>query len=189
LKVRDSGMPEEGIWASFFNIDLILAELQINSDIKDLVEIGCGYGTFTIPTAKRISGNLFAFDIEKEMVDIVAQKLNDESVGNVVLEHRDVLIQTTGLIYNSIDYVMLFNILHHDSPADFLNEAFRILKPNGKVGIIHWRSDIETPRGPDLTIRPKPEQIVQMIEECKFKIVKDPVVLEPYHYGLIVSKI
>ena len=50
-------MPAEDMWASFFNVELILSELQINSDINDLVEIGCGYGTFTIPAAKKISGN------------------------------------------------------------------------------------------------------------------------------------
>ena len=45
-------MPAANLWASFFDVDLILSELHINSDIKDLVEIGCGYGTFTIPSAK-----------------------------------------------------------------------------------------------------------------------------------------
>ena len=69
-------MPAEDMWASFFNIDLILSELHINSDIKDLVEIGCGYGTFTIPAAKKIKGKLYAFDIEEDMLDIVKQKLN-----------------------------------------------------------------------------------------------------------------
>jgi hypothetical protein len=28
LKVRDIGMPEEGMWADFFNVDLILSELM-----------------------------------------------------------------------------------------------------------------------------------------------------------------
>jgi tRNA G46 methylase TrmB len=54
-------MPAEDMWASFFNVDLILSELQINSDINDLVEVGCGYGTFTIPAAKQITGKLYAF--------------------------------------------------------------------------------------------------------------------------------
>jgi ubiquinone/menaquinone biosynthesis C-methylase UbiE len=78
LKVKDSGMPAEDLWASFFNIDLILSELQINSDVNDMVEIGCGYGTFTIPVAKQISGKLYAFDIEDEMLDIVKQKIINE---------------------------------------------------------------------------------------------------------------
>ena len=57
-------MPEEYFWTGFFNVDLILSELFINSKINDLVEIGCGYGTFTIPSANQISGKLYAFDID-----------------------------------------------------------------------------------------------------------------------------
>ena len=189
MKVRDSGMPAENVWASFFNVDLILSELHINSDITDIVEVGCGYGTFTIPSAKKIKGNVYAFDIEKDMLDIVQQKLKNEHIENVILEHRDIINQTTGLADNSIDYVMLFNILHHDSPDDFLNEACRILKPNGKIGILHWRSDVETPRGPDLTIRPKPGQILSWIDKHKFSVYKEPMIIEPYHFGLVLSKI
>lgn len=182
-------MPAENMWASFFNVDLILSELYINSEITDVVEVGSGYGTFTIPTAKRIKGKLYGFDIEVGMLDLVEQKLKNEHIENVILEQRDVLAQTTGLADNSVDYVMLFNILHHESPSDFIIEAFRILKPDGKVGILHWRSDIDTPRGPDLTIRPKPNQILQWIDNQKFSLMKEPVVLEPYHFGLILSKI
>ena len=72
-------MPAEDLWASFFNIDLILSELQINSDVNDMVEVGCGYGTFTIPSAKKISGKLYAFDIEEEMIETVKQELMQES--------------------------------------------------------------------------------------------------------------
>jgi len=187
--VRDSGMPEEDLWASFFNIDLILSELQINSDINDMVEIGCGYGTFTIPSAKKINGKLYAFDIEEGMIETVKQEQRKRHLNNIILEQRDILAQTTGLEDKSVDYVMLFNILHHESPNDFLNEAYRILKPEGKLGILHWRSDIETPRGPDLTIRPEPAQILQWIDKKRFSIYKNPVVIKPYHFGMILLKL
>jgi SAM-dependent methyltransferase len=189
LKVRDSGMPAASLWASFFDVDLILAELHIDSDIKDLVEIGCGHGTFTIPSAKKISGNVYAFDIEKGMIETVNQELKDRHINNVILEQRDILTQTTGLADNSVDYVMLFNILHHESPNDFLNEAYRILKPGGKLGILHWRSDIETPRGPDLAIRPTPAQILLWADKQKFSLSKAPTDIIPYHFGLILSKL
>lgn len=181
-------MPVEDMWASFFNIDRILSELQINSNVVTLAEVGCGYGTFTIPSARIIKGILYAFDLEKEMLDIVRQKLTSEHIHNVNLDQRDVLTQRTGLADNSIDYVMLFNILHHHSPNVFLNEAYRILKPHGKIGVLHWRSDIETPRGPDLSIRPKPEQILHWIDRKKFFIDIEPIVLEPFHFGLVLSK-
>jgi len=188
MKVRDSGMPEETNWNEFFNTDLILSELNINSEVADLVEIGSGYGTFTIPTARLIQGKLYAFDIEDEMVDVLNQKIEKEEINNIRLEKRDILAHSTALPDNSIDYVMLFNILHHESPLEFINEAYRILKPNGKIGIIHWRSDISTPRGPDLTIRPQPEQITSWFDKQRFRIEKQPFIIEPYHFGLIISK-
>ncbi|MEI8273310.1 MAG: methyltransferase domain-containing protein, partial [Paludibacter sp.] len=130
-----------------------------------------------------------AFDMEDEMIENLNQKIQNLQIDNIVLEKRDILAHTTGLPENSIDYLMLFNILHHDSPLDFIDEAYRILKPEGKIGIIHWRSDITTPRGPDLTIRPKPEQIIDWIDEYKFRIDKSPFIIEPYHFGLIITKI
>lgn len=54
------------------------------------------------------------------MLETVKQKLANEDPHNVNLDHRDILTQKTGLAENSIDYVMLFNILHNDSPNDFL---------------------------------------------------------------------
>jgi ubiquinone/menaquinone biosynthesis C-methylase UbiE len=182
-------MPDANLWASFFDVDRILSELHIGPDIKDLAEIGCGYGTFTIPSAKQINGNLYAFDIEEGMIEFVKRELKNSLINNVILAKRDILTQTTGLTGNSVDYVMLFNILHHESPDDFLNEAFRILKPEGKLGILHWRSDIETPRGPDLTIRPTPVQILAWIDNRKFTIYKPPVVILPYHFGLVLQKV
>lgn len=189
MKVRDSGMPEETIWNNFFNPDFLLSELNIDSNIIDLVEIGSGYGTFTIPTSKLIRGKLYAFDMEDQMIENLNIKIQNLQINNIFLEKRDILVHTTGLLENSIDYVMLFNILHHEFPLDFIDEAYRILKPQGKIGIIHWRSDIITPRGPDLNIRPKPEQIIEWIDNFKFRIEKYPFFIEPYHFGLIISKI
>lgn len=189
MKVRESGMPDEKMWNAFFDIDSILSELQINSQVNDIVEVGCGYGTFTIPAAKQINGRLFAFDIEKEMIDVLEQKIKNEGINNIIPEHRDVLTKKTGLANNSMDYVMLFNILHHDTPNEFFNEAYRILKPQGKIGIIHWRSDILTPRGPGLSIRPKPDQVLTWIDKQMFSIHKEPFIIEPYHFGLIFSKL
>lgn len=188
MKVRDSGMPDAILWASFFDVDTILTELQVGSGIDNLVEIGCGYGTFTIPSASKILGKLHAFDIEEEMVETVKHECRSKRIYNVIVKQRDVLTQTTGLAANSVDYVMLFNILHHELPGDFLNEAFRILKPEGKIGILHWRSDIKTPRGPDLSIRPTAEQILDRIDERMFIVYKPTTMIKPYHFGLVLSK-
>jgi len=187
MKIRESGMPKQEMWESLFNVEAILSNLEINSQINDIAEIGCGYGTFTIPVSKKIKGVLHAFDIEQEMIEFVRNRARCESLGNIKLYNKDVISETTGLRSCSVDYVMLFNILHHERPDELLNESYRILRQGGKVGIIHWRSDIETPRGPQLAIRPTPEQCKQLAIEAGFAIYKESI-LEPYHYGITVTK-
>ena len=189
MKIRDSGMPEEQIWSNLFDTELILTEMQINSHIHHLVEVGCGYGTFTIPASRRIGGHLYAFDIEKEMVETVHSKIEASGIESIILEQRDLLKDGTGLPNNSIDYVMLFNLLHHDNPQELFTETHRVLTPGGKAGIIHWRSDIPTPRGPDLSIRPTLQRIINWVDKQMFTLHKNPVTLEPYHFGLILSKL
>lgn len=188
MKIRDSGMPDEELWNSFFDIDLILTALNIDNSIRHLVEIGSGYGTFTIPAAKKINGTVYAFDIDEDIINILNNNLNSNSIENVIIRKCDIILETTGLKENTADYVILFNILHGENPEILLQEAYRILKPNGKAGILHWRSDIMTPRGPDLSIRPKPEDIIKQIDLNQFRIEKQPLVLEPYHFGLVISK-
>jgi 16S rRNA A1518/A1519 N6-dimethyltransferase RsmA/KsgA/DIM1 with predicted DNA glycosylase/AP lyase activity len=90
MKVRDSGMPDEMIWNKFFDIDLILSELQIDDKIKDLVEIGSGYGTFTIPASKKIKGKLYAYDIENEMIEKLKNKIENQKIENIVITHLDI---------------------------------------------------------------------------------------------------
>ena len=188
MKVRDSGMPPETLWSSFFNVETILDIMQVNNTVNNLMEIGCGYGTFTINASKRIKGQLFAFDIEQEMIDYTKNKAEQEGLTNIEFFNRDIIANGSGIQDSSVDYVMFFNILHHDKPQQLLAEAYKALCNNGEVGIIHWRTDIETPRGPDMSIRPKPEECIEWAEQAGFRILKSPDILEPYHYGLIIEK-
>jgi hypothetical protein len=53
--------------------------------------------------------------------------------------------------------------------------------------VIHWRYG-ETPRGPDLNIRPRPEQIINWASEVGLAPVGDAIDLPPWHYGLRLSR-
>lgn len=181
-------MPEELVWSSFFETETVLKEMLVDARIDQLCEIGCGYGTFTIPAARSISGKLYAYDIEPDMVKSVNEKLIQNELSDVRLFVRDVITQSTGLETESMDYVMLFNILHHEKPEELFGEAFRILKQHGKLGILHWRSDIPTPRGPELSIRPSPEKILQLIDGQQFAVVKPTFFIGKYHYGIVLHK-
>jgi hypothetical protein len=53
------------------------------------------------------------------------------------------------------------------------------------VLVIHCRYDPMTPRGPNLEIRPRPEQIAGWARETGLLEVQGPVIdLPPWHYGL-----
>ena len=51
MKIRESGMPPQGVWDAFFDPDGILDRLGFDDSVTDAVEFGCGYGTFTLPAA------------------------------------------------------------------------------------------------------------------------------------------
>lgn len=187
MKIRESGMPNEQMWESFFDLEIIFDKLQINHVIDKLVDFGCGYGTFTLPAAEVISENVIAFDIEDEMINNIKEKMDKLDIKNVEVIKRDFIDQGTGLQAHSVDYVMLFNILHDENPIKLLTEAFRILKLRGKLGIIHWNYDPNTPRGTPIAIRPKPEKLISLAEQVGFvnPILTD---LKPYHYGILLAK-
>jgi ubiquinone/menaquinone biosynthesis C-methylase UbiE len=153
----------------------------------DVTEFGCGYGTFTIPAAKIISGKIYAIDIEPEMLQETGRKARENQVNNVETMLQDLLLEGSGLNDESVDYVMVFNILHTEQPEKLLKEAYRILIPSGKVGIIHWNYDSSTPRGPSMAIRPKPEKCIEWAEAVGFGHPKR-YHLKPYHYGIVLKK-
>ncbi len=188
MKVRESGMPEEKYWESFFDVQNIFTILQLNNSVEDLAEFGSGYGTFTIPAAKIIKGKVFAFDIEEEMINRLTQRAEEEKLSNIITHNIDFVKEGTQLNNNSVDYAMLFNILHAENPVGLLKEAYRIIKPGGKAGIIHWIYSSATPRGPSMEIRPKPEQCMEWIKSAGFKIESGVISLPPYHYGIVGMK-
>ncbi len=187
MKIRESGMPKEEQWTSFFSPVKILEMFGLSKGVFDVADFGCGYGTFTLPAASMIKGKIYAFDIEPGMIKEVEQKAKKLKINNVVPVLRDFISEGSGLGDLSVDFVMLFNILHVENPVDLLKEAYRILKQGGKIGIIHWIYDASTPRGPPMEIRPKPEQCRHWAESAGF-IFEQKFDLKPYHYALLLSK-
>ena len=188
MKIRDSGMPEKSYWETFFNPQYIFSQLQLDNKINDAAEFGSGYGTFSIPAANIIKGNLHAFDIEPGMISILKEKVSKEIISNIKIHKVDFVKEGTKLEDQSIDYAMLFNILHAENPVSLLQEAYRLLKHDGKVGIIHWIYSSTTPRGPSLDIRPTPDQCIEWMELAGFKIEGSVVQLPPYHCGILGIK-
>lgn len=189
MKYRESGMPDETMWDTFFNPTDVLDKMKINKEIEVLLDIGCGYGTFLISMAERVK-RAIGIDIDDNMIQICKDKIIKNHIKNIDLLNGDIsTIKTLNELekyHYTADYISLFNILHCEEPKELLENVSSLLKDNGKVGVIHWKYE-DTPRGPAMDIRPTPEMIIDWAGKTGFKLEKK-VDLPPYHYGLIFSK-
>lgn len=188
MKTRESGMPEEEMWRSFFDPEAILTALRLDENVRDAADFGCGYGTFALPAARRIHGTLHGFDIEPEMIEECRRRSREAGIDNTRFHLHDFVRDGTGLAPESVDYAMLFNILHAEQPLLLLREAGRILRPGGRVAVVHWNYDPQTPRGPSMRIRPRPEDCLRWVEQAGFDVEGGLIDLPPYHYGLTGRK-
>lgn len=184
MKVRDSGMPPQDYWETLLDVPGILDAFGFGPATGDVTELGCGYGTFTLPLARRTSGTVHTIDIEPEMVAITQQRASVAGLANIQAEIRDVLASGFGPPAGSCDAALLFNILHVEKPVALLSAARDVVRPGGLVAVIHWRSDIATPRGPSLDIRPRPEQITAWAADAGLAAEGAGFELPPWHFGL-----
>jgi hypothetical protein len=122
------------------------------------------------------------------MVAITERKALAEKLHNVHAKQRDFVADGTGLEAASVNYAMLFNILHAENPVSLLREAWRVLSLTGVVAVIHWNYDPATPRGPSMTIRPRPEQCVAWGKEAGFTRHDGIIDVPPYHYGIVFHR-
>jgi ubiquinone/menaquinone biosynthesis C-methylase UbiE len=182
-------MPDEAMWAEFFSPSEMLTALGLHYGVSDAVDFGCGYGTFAVPAAKIIRGELHAIDIDPTMVAATRAKAEAEGLRNLRAYERDFMSSGTGLRNGIADYAMLFNILHCEEPSALLTEAWRVLRPGGVLAVMHWNYDPSTPRGPSIEIRPKPEQCMDWVRNAGFLMEGSRTIdLPPHHYGFVGQK-
>jgi len=180
-------MPDEELWSSFFSPAETLSALGLTRGTGDVVEFGCGYGTFTIAAAHVAFSRVYALDIDPDMIAATDAKVR--GLPNVTPVLRDFVVEGTGLDDQSVDYAMLFNILHGEQPLTLLREAWRVLKPSGLLGVMHWNFDPTTPRGPGMDIRPQPEQCRDWAIAAGFRLRETGIIsLPPYHYGMVLER-
>ncbi len=189
MQLRESGMPPQKYWETLFDVPHILDAFGFNAATGDVAELGCGYGTFTVPLAQRIRGTVHALDLDPAMVATTQARATAAGLANVHAATRDVLTGGFGVTPGSCDAALLFNILHGEEPVALLRAAREAIRPGGLVAVIHWRSDVPTPRGPSLEIRPHPAHILAWAAAAGgLDALSAPLDLPPWHYGLALAQ-
>ena len=110
MKLRESGMPAQAYWETLLDVPFILDAFGFIADSAtgDIAELGCGYGTFTIPLAQRIRGTVHALDLDPAMVALTTARASAASLPNVRASVRDILLDGFGLPSASCDAALLF---------------------------------------------------------------------------------
>lgn len=152
-----------------------------------VADIGCGTGYFAIPAAKTVSrtGKVFALDISRDMLAETDKRAVAEGTDNVItmiIQEAELPIET-----DSVDVALFAFVLHEvDDPKAVLNEAARVLKPDGRVAIIEWEKK-ETPVGPPLSHRLGKDYVIGLLKETEFGEAKEIEIGEDF-YGLLVVR-
>lgn len=119
-KFRDFFLPRENT----------LAEVGIEPGFY-ILDYGCGPGSYTVVAARLVgeSGKVYALDIHPLAIRRVQDLAGKKRLANIETILSDC---ATGLPDESIDVVLLYDILHKLSkPDEVLAELHRVLKPNG----------------------------------------------------------
>ena len=129
-------------WQMETSPDLFVHYLGMELKDKDVLDIGCGIGGRTCYLASQEPKRIVGCDINQEEI-ATAQHLLDKLASNLknkvqfFCNNRN----TTDFEQEQFDLVLIIDAMEHiENPAIMLEEAYRLVKPGGKLyfGTIGW---------------------------------------------------
>jgi ubiquinone/menaquinone biosynthesis C-methylase UbiE len=147
----------------------LLALLKFK-DGEVVADIGAGSGYYTFRMAKLVGpkGKVLAVDIQKEMLDIIRDRMKKENLTNVepVLgEEADPKLKD-----ESVDTILLVDVYHEFSfPYEMTEKMVKALKPGGRIVFVEFR--LEDDRVPIKLVHKMTEKQV-LKEMAEFKELK-----------------
>jgi SAM-dependent methyltransferase len=125
--------------------DRVVEGMNLSPDAV-VADIGAGTGYFTFRIANRVpSGKVYAVDVQPEMLEILRERAQERSIGNVVpIQGAPTDPQ---LPEASVDAVLLVDAYHEFAyPFEMMRGIVRALRPQGRVFLVEYRG--EDPRIP-----------------------------------------
>lgn len=151
---------------------------------ETVLDYGAGSGVLTVPVAQALpAGIVHAVDENTEMLRLLRERVErtySYSVRPQLIENNLV-----DMANNCVDRVLAVNLLHEVIGEGALAEIRRLLKSDGFLLVIDWRSDLEREMGPPSDVSLTPAEGAEMLREAGFEVTSVEDGSFPYHFVLI----
>lgn len=150
------------------------AKLLKSLDLKPgqvVCDFGCGNGYHTLQLAKRVGpqGQVYAIDIQPEMLELLAERATPRGLENI----KPVLAtaEDPGMPPETFDMVLMVDVYHELShPREVLATVLASLKPEGRLVLVEFRE--EDPEVPILPLHKMSlAQVLKELPPNGFKLV------------------
>jgi ubiquinone/menaquinone biosynthesis C-methylase UbiE len=166
---RYSFSGEDALRRRWHNPERLLRKIGLGPGMV-FMDIGCGYGFFTIPAAQILDkqGKVYAVDVNSSAVEKLKRKASEEELENIITAVGEA--EKTIFCEKCAD-IVFFSIVLHDfkNPPKVLQNAKRMIKPNGILINLDWKKK-PTGFGPPTRIRFSAEEAQTMIKRAGFTI-------------------
>ena len=174
---------------SFTNPDKNIAQIDIQTG-DHVVVFGSGAGGHSFAAARALkgTGHVYAIDVREDLLSRLKNDALKQNLVNIAIIHTNIESpQGTTLKENSKDIVIIPNTLFsYDKKPNILQEAYRILKTNGKLLIVEWRSSFGNmgPHQDDIVTQ---QQATKLATGAGFTFTQN-ISAGTYHYGCLYKK-
>jgi ubiquinone/menaquinone biosynthesis C-methylase UbiE len=169
-----------------------VSKLMPSLEVKEgqtVADLGAGSGHHTVRLSKLVGakGKVIAVDIQKEMIQIMSQRMKKEKIENVELvlcTEKDPKLPA-----KSVDMILMVDVYHELTyPYEVTLELIKALKPGGRLVFVEFR--LEDPKVLILTVHRM--SIAQVMKEmAPHKEMKHQKTLThlPWQHVIIFEKI
>ncbi|WP_430789706.1 class I SAM-dependent methyltransferase [Virgibacillus flavescens] len=121
-------------------------------ETDSILDFGAGTGYFSIPAAKRITGNVYALDIDTAMLKIINEKALKEQLTNIVSVQGS--MEALPVPDDSIDIIIASLVLHEIQPlAPLLQQMKNVLKKEGYLICLELEPKGSSEKAPRITMQ------------------------------------
>jgi len=167
----------------------VLEEFGLETGAR-VADFGAGSGYFPTALAKAVGpgGRVVAIDVLPSALELIEGRAKNDHILNIETRRANLEVPaSSGLDANSMDFVLLANLLHQSyQKSAIIKEAKRVLRQGGRAACIEYLAEARA-FGPRSDMRLDKQLAVQLFKSEGFSLLKEFKAGE-YHYGLLFEK-